>query len=79
MPWLSSILVLVVSQVTSNASFILFAEQWCQCWLHIEAYFCLQDLADSRHYSDPGIKKVTKPTFVPLRPKKWFNDRSLFS
>jgi hypothetical protein len=25
---------------------------------------------DSRHDLDPGIKKVTKPTFVPLRPKK---------
>jgi hypothetical protein len=31
MPWLSSILDLVVSQVTLNASFILFAEQWYQC------------------------------------------------
>jgi hypothetical protein len=22
---------------------------------------------------------VITPTFMPLRPKKWFNDRSLFS
>jgi hypothetical protein len=40
--------------------------------------FHLQVLIDSRHVSDPGIKKVIMPMFVPLRPKKWFNDCSLF-
>jgi hypothetical protein len=35
--------------------------------------------SDSRHVPDPEIKKVIKPTIVPLRQKKWFNDHSLFS
>jgi hypothetical protein len=48
-----------------------FAEQWCQCWLHIEACFCLQDLIDNRHNPDPGIMKVIMPTFVSQRSKKW--------
>jgi hypothetical protein len=34
---------------------------------------------DSRHFLDPVIKKVIMPTFTPLKPKKWFNDYSLFS
>jgi hypothetical protein len=41
--WLSSILALMVSQVTLNALYILFAEQWCQCRSHPEASFRLQD------------------------------------
>jgi hypothetical protein len=35
-------------------------------------------LPDSRHLPYPGIKKVIMPTFVSLRPKKWFNDHSVF-
>jgi hypothetical protein len=46
---------------------------------HPEHCFRLQILVDSRHNPDPGNKKVITPTFVPLRTKKWFNDRSLFS
>jgi hypothetical protein len=36
-------------------------------------------LPDSRHAPDPGFKRVITHTFVSLRPKKWFNDRSLFT
>jgi hypothetical protein len=34
-------------------------------------------LPNSRHVSDPRIKKVIKPTFMSLRPREWFNDCSL--
>jgi hypothetical protein len=34
---------------------------------------------DSRLVPDPRIKRVIVPTFVLLRPKKRFNDFSLFS
>jgi hypothetical protein len=67
---LPSILVLVISQVILNTAFILFAEQWCQCWIHIEACFYLQVLTNSRHVPNPEFKKVIAPTFVPLRQKK---------
>jgi hypothetical protein len=41
--------------------------------------FRLQVLISSRHALDPKIKKVIMPMFMPLRSKKWFNGRSLFS
>jgi hypothetical protein len=33
---------------------------------------------ESRHVLDLGIKKVITPTFVSLRPNKWFNDHYSF-
>jgi hypothetical protein len=60
-------------------SFIHFAKQLLSKLTHIEVWFYLQDLADSKHDPDTGIKKVIMPTFVPLRTNKWFDDRSLFS
>jgi hypothetical protein len=34
---------------------------------------------NSRHVPNPGFKKKITPTFMPLKPKKWFNDHSFFS
>jgi hypothetical protein len=65
--------------MASNTSFILFAEQWCQSWPHIKAYFRLQDRTDCRHDPDLRIKKVIAPIFMLLKPRKWFNDHSLIS
>jgi hypothetical protein len=65
--------------MASNTSFILFAEPWCQSWPHIKAYFRLQDHTDCSHDPDLGIKKVIAPIFMPLKPRKWFNDHSLIS
>jgi hypothetical protein len=73
MPWLSSILdlqmlpssFLLSSGVNANPTLKLVSV--CTCSL------------DSRRVPDHETKRVIMPIFVPLRPKKWFNDRSLFS
>jgi hypothetical protein len=76
---LSLILVLVVSQVILCNHLSSFSpNSGRQSWLHPEACFRLQDFTDSRHNHGPGINKVITPTFVPLRTKKWIDDRSLF-
>jgi hypothetical protein len=44
----------------------------CQSWPHTKACHRLQDLTNSRHDPNPGIKKVITSTFISLRSKNWF-------
>jgi hypothetical protein len=69
----------VVSQVASKHFLHPFYRAVVSKWIHIKAYFHLQDLIDYRHDPDLGIKKMITPIVLLLKVRKWFNDHSLIS